>query len=84
MTAFTQFLKAHGKLEHLHMTVCIVGSRKLFQEDDYGSNAWSLLAPNLTIYGFDADADACDEANASLEARGINWTEKHIPLALAG
>jgi len=66
------------------MTVCIVGSRKLFQEDDYGSNAWSLLAPNLTIYGFDADADACNEANAALEARNIDWKETHIPLALAG
>ena len=84
MAVFVPFLKQHGMLEQTHFTVCIVGSRKLLQEDDYGSGAWSLLAPNLTIYGFDADADACDLANADLQTRQVDWTEHHIPLALAG
>lgn len=83
MAIFVPALKARGQLDQMHMTVCIVGSRKLLNDDDYGSKAWSLLAPNLIIYGFDADADACDQANAALETRGIDWTEKHLPLALA-
>ncbi|NEP09101.1 MAG: FkbM family methyltransferase [Symploca sp. SIO2C1] len=83
MSLFVPSLKESGQLEQVHMTVCIVGSRKLLQGDDYGSGPWGLLAPNLTIYGFDADADACEVANAEVEARQINWTEKHIPLALA-
>ncbi|WP_199292381.1 FkbM family methyltransferase [Coleofasciculus sp. FACHB-712] len=37
----------------------------------------------MTIYGFDANSEACDEANAEIEARQVNWTEKHIPLALS-
>lgn len=64
------------------MTVCNVGSRKLTGQDDYASQGWQIFAPNLSIYGFDADADACDEANAELEARQINWKEVHIPLAI--
>ncbi|MCU0567937.1 MAG: FkbM family methyltransferase [Oculatellaceae cyanobacterium Prado106] len=60
-----------------------MGSRKLGASDDYASGAWGLFAPHLTIYGFDADADACDEANADLANRQVNWTEKHIPLALS-
>lgn len=83
MPIWVQPLKASGQIAQLHFTVCIVGSRKILQDDDYGSGNWSLLAPNLTIYGFDADADACAAANADLENRGINWIEKHFPLALA-
>jgi FkbM family methyltransferase len=76
-------LKNSGHLDSLHMTVCTVGSRKSSGEDDFGSQGWGVFAPHLTIYGFDADADACEAANAELEARQINWTEKHIPIALA-
>lgn len=83
MSVFVKGLKENGRLEHVQMTVCIVGSRKLFSHDDYGSGPWAIFAPNLTIYGFDADADACDAANANLESRQANWTEKHIPLALS-
>ncbi len=65
------------------MTVGIVGSRKISAEDEYGQQGWHYFAPNLTIYGFDADADACESANAQIEQDStINWTEKHIPLAL--
>lgn len=83
MALFIPQLRAHGHLESVHFTVAIVGSRKILQSDDYGSGAWSLLAPNLTIYGFDADADACEASNADLAQRSIAWTEHHIPLALA-
>lgn len=83
MPVFVPSLKESGQLDQVQITVGIVGSRKMLQCDDYGSASWSVLAPNLTIYGFDADTNACDEANADLEIRQINWTEKHIPLALA-
>lgn len=82
MSALVESLNKSGHLDRIHMTVCNVGSRKVRSEDDYGSQGWGIFAPRLTIYGFDADADACEAANADLEARQINWTEKHIPLAL--
>ena len=82
MSVFLPILKKNGFLDSTHMTVCNVGSRKLGNHDDYASQGWGLFAPNLTIYGFDADSDACEEANADLEARQIDWKEVHIPLAL--
>lgn len=82
MSVFLSSLKQSGHLERIHLTICNVGSRKLGSHDDYASQGWGIFAPRLTIYGFDADADACDEANAELEARQVNWTEKHISLAL--
>ncbi|PSB32071.1 hypothetical protein C7B69_07390 [filamentous cyanobacterium Phorm 46] len=83
MMLFLPSLKKTGHLDRVHITVCIVGSRKIGDLDDYASQGWEIFAPNLTIYGFDADAEACNEANADLEARQVNWTEKHIPLALS-
>jgi FkbM family methyltransferase len=82
MPAFLPSLKQSGHLDRMHITLCNVGSRKLSQADDYASHGWGLFAPNLSIYGFDADADACDVANADLVQRQITWTEQHIPLAL--
>lgn len=82
MPVFIQSLKKSGHLDRLHVTICNVGSRKLSSQDDYASQGWHIFAPNLTIYGFDADADACEAANADLETRQVTWTEKHIPLAL--
>ncbi|AFY80053.1 FkbM family methyltransferase [Oscillatoria acuminata] len=82
MPVFLESLKKSGHLDRLHMTLCNVGSRKIESEDDYANKGWGIFAPRLTIYGFDADPDACDRANADLELRQVNWTEKHIPLAL--
>ncbi|MDX2216780.1 MAG: FkbM family methyltransferase [Oculatellaceae cyanobacterium bins.114] len=82
MAIFLPSLKRNGRLENLHITVCLVGSRKLAIEDDYGSQGWSIFAPNLTIYGFDPDEEACKVANDNLQKRQVNWVEKHIPLAL--
>ncbi len=82
MSVFLPSLKKSGHLERIHLTVCIIGSRKIATEDDYGSQGWGIFAPHLTIYGFDADADACSEANADVKARQVSWTEKHIPLTL--
>jgi FkbM family methyltransferase len=82
MAIFLPFLKQSDRLNSLHITVCNVGSRKIGEYDDYGSLGWQIFAPNLTIYGFDADPDACDEANANLEERGVNWEEIHIPVGL--
>lgn len=81
-TVFVPSLKAKGYLDNIQMTVAIVGSRKLLEEDDYGNAGWAQFAPGLTIYGFDADADACESENADLADRKINWTERHIPIAL--
>jgi FkbM family methyltransferase len=82
MSFFLKSLKESGYLDHIHFTICSVGSRKLEGRDNYGSQDWGLLAPNLTIYGFDADVDACDAANVELEAKFINWKEQHIPLII--
>lgn len=83
MPVFLPSLKESGRLDRTHITVCNVGSRKINAQDDYASTGWEIFAPQLTIYGFDADTDACDAANANLEAREISWVEKHIPLALS-
>ncbi|MBE9096151.1 FkbM family methyltransferase [Tychonema sp. LEGE 07203] len=80
---FLPSLKKSGHLDRVHITVCIVGSRKIEKQDDYASQNWDIFAPNLTIYGFDADVEACSQANAELEARKVNWNEKHIPSALS-
>jgi FkbM family methyltransferase len=82
MAVFLESLKERGYLDPLHMTVGIIGSRKINPEDEYGEKDWQIFAPNLTIYGFDVDSDACEAANAQLEHKGANWTERHIPLAL--
>ena len=82
MSAFVPILKKNGLLDRIHMTVCNVGSRKIDSQDDYATQGWQVFAPNLSIYGFDADADACDEANAEIETRQINWKEVHIPMAI--
>lgn len=83
MSALIYHLKQQGHLDSIHITICAVGSRKLGQNDDYAAQGWGIFAPNLTIYGFDADADACEAANTDIENRAINWQEQHIPLALA-
>ncbi|MGF1536861.1 MAG: FkbM family methyltransferase [Elainellaceae cyanobacterium] len=82
MPLFLNALKQHGHLDALQMTIACVGSRKLGDRDDLGP-AWQVFAPRLTIYGFDADADACDAANRDLAARRVSWREVHIPLALS-
>jgi FkbM family methyltransferase len=82
MSTFLSSLKKSGHLDQIHVTLCNVGSRKLGLHDDYASQGWGIFAPHLTIYGFDADADACEAANADLESRQVDWTERHVPLAL--
>jgi len=82
MPVFIDSLKNSGHLDQIDFTLCQVGSRKLGDQDDWGNQGWDIFAPQLTIYGFDADADACDSANAELEKKEANWNEIHIPLAL--
>lgn len=83
MAFFLPSLKKSGHLNTIHMTICNVGSRKSETEDDYGSQGWDIFAPNLTIYGFDADPEACEAANADIEARQVPWNEIHLPIAFA-
>ncbi len=82
MSFFLPNLKKSDRLNNMHITICNVGSRKTSDRYDYGALGWQIFAPHLSIYGFDADADACAEANADLASRSINWQEQQIPLAL--
>jgi FkbM family methyltransferase len=82
MALFLHSLKSSGRLDQLHMTICNVGSRKARESDDYANSGWDIFAPRLSIYGFDADDDACEAANADLASRQVNWSEKHVPLVL--
>jgi len=82
MAMFVHALKQAGCLDHLTMAVCNVGSRKIDSNDDYATQSWGVFAPNLCIYGFDADSATCEEANADLLNRDIDWVEKHVPVAL--
>ncbi|MBF2096955.1 MAG: FkbM family methyltransferase [Gloeomargaritaceae cyanobacterium C42_A2020_066] len=79
--AFLPYLKQMGYLDGITMTICFVGSRKLSEQDDLGKSNWSYFVPNLKVYGFDADADACEEAN--MLAQSFPWQEEHFPLALS-
>lgn len=83
MAFFLPTLKQNKKLESTHITICNVGSRKLNEQDDYGSQDWGIFAPNLTIYGFDVDEEACEIANQNIHSRQVNWEEKHFPVALS-
>ena len=83
MTIFLQTLKTQHFLDYLHITIAQIGSRKSSGADDYSSQSWGIFAPNLTIYGFEADADECKRMNQNLKERNIRHQEKHIPIALS-
>jgi FkbM family methyltransferase len=83
MAIFLPSLKKSGHLDQIHLTICNVGSRKISDQDEYAAGVWQYFPPNLSIYGFDADPDACEAANAALAEKQINWTEKHIPLGIS-
>ncbi len=83
MTTFLTNLKQTDLFNEIIFTLCIVGSRKMRAEDDYSNSGWNILAPNLNIYGFDADEDACDLANQIQANKNVNWQEKHFPYALS-
>jgi FkbM family methyltransferase len=83
MTAFIHTLKKNGRLDDLKLSIGQIGSRKLSAGDDYGSQGWEIFGKNLTIYGFDADADATEEANQDLDARQVTWREVHVPVGLS-
>ncbi len=83
MSVFLPLLKANGHLDDLHLTVCHVGLWSLDGSgEDHDSERWQIFAPNLTIYGFEADVDACQKMNTEFEARKANWQEKYIPKTL--
>lgn len=82
MPLIVPYLQQQGFLRDLNFVVCIVGSRKLLKESE--NNPWTVLAPNLTIYGFDADPEACDLANDQISAQNLNYTEVHLPRAISG
>lgn len=81
MLVFTPSLKRSHHLDNLQMNVCMVGSRKLVYPESQ-ENRWNIFAPNLNIYGFEADKVACEKMNRENHESGINWSEKHFPVAL--
>ena len=82
MAFFLDELRDQGHLEFVHVTIANIGSRKISDQDDYGNHAWRKFAPNLTIFGFDADPQACEEANSLFEQSASNWNEFHLPIAI--
>lgn len=80
---FTPWLKQAGFLDDLWIRIGHVGSRPVHVSDDWSQGGWDVFAPNLQIYGFDADPDACDAANAAVAEKGITWQETHVPLVLS-
>src|SRR4051812_18377746 len=82
MAIFIPFLKHYGLLNQMQTTLCLVGSRLADQHDPYKDQAWHLLAPNLTVIGFEPDPVACEAANAAARENKVNWNETHFPVAL--
>lgn len=79
----TSSIKDNGwlnKLQDLPISIGIIGSRKIGTQDSFNNSPWRIF-PNLSIYGFDLDPEACEKANAELE--NVEWFERHFPLALS-
>src|SRR5215218_4738721 len=74
---FLPSLKRGGRLASVGPTLVFIGSRKLKQLGETYDPWTSTFAPNLKIYGIDADATACELMNAENAANGIGWFEKH-------
>ena len=87
MQFIAPILKELGYLDNLFFNVAVVGSRKLGGAGDIALGLIQTLAPNLAIYGFDADPDACESANSEIQAKvasgEINWYEEYFPIPLA-
>jgi len=87
MQFIAPILKELGYLEGLLFNVVVVGSRKLGEQNDVSQSLTQTLAPNLAIYGFEADPEACTAINAEIESKRatgeINWYEEHFPIPLA-
>jgi len=81
MTFFLPSLDQQGLLNQVSLTLCIVGSRKL-SDENYASGGWQFFGPRLKIYGIDADPDACEAINRDLAEKQNPWQERHIPAAL--
>ncbi|WP_293158823.1 hypothetical protein [Okeania sp. SIO2C9] len=71
MPIFVDNLNKNGKIDDIHLTIAIVGSRK-YQGQDYEGTNWDLMSPNLTIYGFDADHKSCEQMNSKLQKQQIS------------
>jgi FkbM family methyltransferase len=74
-------LKKSHHLDYIDMSIGIVGSRKLAHPESL-EDKWNIFAPNLNIYGFEADKVACEKLNRENLESGIDWNEKHFPIAL--
>jgi FkbM family methyltransferase len=81
---FLPSLKQGGHLARVDLTLVFIGSRKLKELGETYDPWTSTFAPNLKIYGIDADATACELMNAENAVRGITWFEKHTPVGIWG
>ena len=82
MPFFLPSLKKSGRLDNISITLCIVGSRKLTEYgEDYGK-MWRSFFSDITVYGFDADARACEKMNHELAVQNLSEYEEHIPFAV--
>jgi len=79
---FTRKLKEEGYLEDLRFHLFQVGSRKMDKPESFEQQRWPILGHQLSVYGFEADPEACAAANA--QAHDRPWQEKHFPEAIAG
>ena len=79
---FLPALKQAGRLAGVRLNLVFIGSRKL-EEFGESYDAWtSVFAPDIRIFGIDADKNATDRMNAQNQARGINWFERHYPVGI--
>lgn len=84
MGYFLAALKASGRLDQVGVTVCLVGSRRGDEHDPFDATAegWECFVPQLNIYGFEPDEEACVELNTAARTKGPGWKEQHFPQAL--
>jgi FkbM family methyltransferase len=79
-TLFLPALRRRGLLPHL--TVMLVGSRKLPQFGETTDWWHNVFGDDVTIVGVEADAAACDAMNREMAERGLAHQEKHHAVAL--
>ncbi len=81
---FTPKLKEAGHLEGLQFHLFQVGSRKMDGSESFEQQRWSVLGNQFSVYGFEADPEACAAANAQVQQADRPWQETHFPEAIAG
>ncbi len=66
MPVFLPNRQKRRRLDQVHLTICNVGPRKLPEADNYSLGGWRFIAPDRTVFGFDAAPEACARANSQI------------------